>query len=362
MSSNSNDINTGNYEEFFILYMDNELNLEQRKMVESFLESHPELRGELDLLLSTQLPAETVNFDKASLLSSSMKLSTSEEELLLYLDNELPASEKNRLELELASNKEYQHQHSILLQTKLDAAELIPYPNKEELYHRSTRVIAFKFYLRIAAAVLLVAGMGSLYFLQNGNKPGVDFPVAVISKTSGSPAVIKNAEKATTSPESEPVIKNPVEIAGTSTKANPVTEKTHDNSRHFENNPIAYADPKTEKSIEPVNDQAGKPLERSTAAIHVNNPSQDPAASFDPSKQIINNSPVTSALAQRNTSIKATASEVPTNDVAENKENKGSFKSFLRKATRMIERKTGIDPTNGDDEELLVGALAVKLK
>jgi hypothetical protein len=363
MSSNSNDINTGNYEEFFILYMDNELTQEQRKMVESFLESHPELRAELDLLLSTQLPAETVSLDKASLLSSSMKLSTTEEELLLYIDNELPASEKNRLELELASNKEYQRQHSTLLQTKLDATELIPYPNKEELYHPSTRVIAFKFYLRIAAAVLLVAGMGSLYFLQNGNKTGVDLPVAVVSKTSGSPALIKNAEKARTTQDSEPVITNPVEIAGTSTKENSVTEKTHDNSRHFENNPIAYvADPKTEKSIKPVDDQAGKPLERSTAAIHVNNPSQDPAASFDPSKQIINNSPVTSALAQRNTSIKATASEVPTNDVAENKENKGSFKSFLRKATRMIERKTGIDPTNGDDEELLVGALAVKLK
>jgi hypothetical protein len=92
------------------------------------------------------------------------------------------------------------------------------------------------------------------------------------------------------------------------------------------------------------------------------NAAMEEPTSFDPSKQIINNSRVTSALAQRNTSIKATESEVPTNDVAENKENKGSFKSFLRKATRMIERKTGIDPTNGDDEELLVGALAVKLK
>jgi hypothetical protein len=366
MSSNSNDINktihTGNYEEFFILYMDNELTQEQRKMVESFLESHPELRAEFDLLLSTQLPAEAVSFDKGSLLSSSMKLSTAEEELLLYIDNELPGNEKNRLELELASNREYQHQHSILLQTKLDATELIPYPNKEELYHRSTRVIAYKFYLRIAAAVLLVAGMGSLYFLQHGNKPGVELPVAVVSKSTGSPATIKNSEQATTSQHSDPAITNPVEIAGTVTKENTVTEKINDNSRHFENNPVAYvADPTPEKIIENVNDQAGKPLERSTAALHVNNGTEDPAASFDPSKQIINNSRVTSALAQRNTSIKATESEVPKSDVAD-KENKGSFKSFLRKATRMIERKTGIDPTNGDDEELLVGALAVKLK
>src|SRR6476620_12399760 len=103
----------------------------------------------------------------------------------------------------MTSSKHYERQYSILLKTKLDAAEFIPYPNKEELYHRTTRVIAFKFYLRIAAAVLLVAGMGSLYFLQDENKPGVDLPVAVVSKPSGYPAIIKNAEKATTSPESE---------------------------------------------------------------------------------------------------------------------------------------------------------------
>ena len=39
---------------------------------------------------------------------------------------------------------------------------------------------------------------------------------------------------------------------------------------------------------------------------------------------------------------------------------KGSFRGFLRKATRFIERRTGINPTNEDDE-LLIGAVAIKL-
>ncbi|HJW15518.1 MAG TPA: hypothetical protein VJ499_00270 [Flavisolibacter sp.] len=365
MSFNSNDINTGNYEEFFILYMDNELTQEQRKMVESFLEVHPELRGELDILLSTQLPAETVSFNKESLLSSSMKLSAAEEELLLYIDNELPASEKNRLELELASNKDYQNQHAILLQTKLDAADVIAYPNKEELYHRSTRVIAFKFYLRIAAVVLLVAGMGSLYYFQNGTNKSIDTGVAVVSQPINSPATNNKTQQTTTSTVvSEPLKSTAEETAANGTKENQAVEKVMEKAnRHLENNPIAYvADPKPELTTTTVNDQPGKPLERSTTALHMSSVVEDPTQSFDPSKQIINNSRVTSALAQRNTSIKATESEVPKNDVADNKESKGSFKSFLRKATRMIERKTGIDPTNGDDEELLVGALAVKLK
>jgi hypothetical protein len=369
MSSNSNDINniihSGNYEEFFILYMDNELTEAQRKMVDSFLETRPELRAELDLLLTTKLPAETMSFDKGSLFSSSMKLSAAEEELLLYIDNELPLSEKNRLELELASNKDYQLQHSILLQTKLDAADVITYPNKEELYHRSTRVIAFNFYLRIAAAILLVAGMGSLYYLQNRDEKVMDRPTAIISQTPGSPAKINNTEPATTTPGNiEPIHTNPAETAVTNINKEQVIEKIHtNNKRHFENNAIANVDRSELKQTNKLStENADQPLERSNTALHMNRAANEPSAAFDPSKQIINNSRVTSALAQRNTSIKAAESEVPKTDVADNKENKGSFKSFLRKATRMIERKTGIDPTNGDDEELLVGALAVKLK
>jgi hypothetical protein len=42
------------------------------------------------------------------------------------------------------------------------------------------------------------------------------------------------------------------------------------------------------------------------------------------------------------------------------KDKKGSVRGFLRKATRFIERRTGINPTNEDDE-LLIGAIAIKL-
>jgi hypothetical protein len=40
---------------------------------------------------------------------------------------------------------------------------------------------------------------------------------------------------------------------------------------------------------------------------------------------------------------------------------KGSVKGFLRKATRLIEKRTGFDPTN-ENGELLLGVVAVKLK
>ena len=66
MSSKPNHINIhlGNYEEFLILYMDNELSEDQRLAVENFLSQHPDLRGELELLMTTKLPVEELRMDK----------------------------------------------------------------------------------------------------------------------------------------------------------------------------------------------------------------------------------------------------------------------------------------------------------
>ena len=44
-----------NYEEYFILYMDNELSSDDRRMVEVFVQQHPDLKEELDILLQYKL-------------------------------------------------------------------------------------------------------------------------------------------------------------------------------------------------------------------------------------------------------------------------------------------------------------------
>ncbi|HWJ27659.1 MAG TPA: hypothetical protein VNS32_14025, partial [Flavisolibacter sp.] len=170
MSFEPNDMNTihlGNYEEFFVLYMDNELSEEQVKMVDDFLAANPDLRAEFEILMSTKLPLEEFNFDKQDLLAENMKLTSVDEDLLLYIDNELPADKKKPIELELASNKDYQLQHQVLLQTKLDPSEHIAYPNKKELYRRTERVIVFRAWIKVAAAIIIIAAAGILYLTRN---------------------------------------------------------------------------------------------------------------------------------------------------------------------------------------------------
>ena len=100
-----------------------------------------------------------------------MRLSTVDEELLLYVDNELTAQEKKVVELELKANKDYQLQHDLLMKAKLPASEKIVYPNKKELYRKEeTRVVLFRPWMRVAAAVVVIAMAGVLYFT-NSNSP-----------------------------------------------------------------------------------------------------------------------------------------------------------------------------------------------
>ena len=62
------DINRTNYESFFLLYLDRELNVADRQAVENFLQEHADLQKEFSLLQQTiQLPAELVFEQKESL-------------------------------------------------------------------------------------------------------------------------------------------------------------------------------------------------------------------------------------------------------------------------------------------------------
>ena len=354
MSFNTNDINLGNYEEFFILYMDNELTDDQRKMVDVFLLAHPDLQAELEMLMSTRLPAEEFSFNKAVLWAGTMKLNAVDEDVLFYIDDELTAEKKKIVELELASNPSYQLQHQHLLQTKLDASEVMAYPNKKELYRSTQRVVAFKPWMRTAAAVLAIAAMGVFYFAGNNTAPVVP-PVAITKPVPSHNQPLQ--QKINITEQALPqvaVTEPPVKQNSAAVKTKETTGKTE--MGHTVQQALNLPDASS------TDVAAVSPAVKETTAIVTHPTMETTTASFNPTKEIINTSAVTSALAQRNTTINAADAPVPGKDVAVNNESKGTFKSFLRKATRLIERKTGIDPTSGEEDELLIGTVALKLK
>src|SRR5688500_12980743 len=94
-------INRYNYEENFLLYVDNELGAEERKAVEAFVAKHPDLAEELQLLQQSVVKPEKhlVFTNKNTLMKSSLDAgliseSNYEEFFILYADDELSAPQK----------------------------------------------------------------------------------------------------------------------------------------------------------------------------------------------------------------------------------------------------------------------------
>src|ERR1043165_5987248 len=91
-----------NYEEFFLMYVDDELTAEERVAVNLFVQQNPDLAEELEMLQQTKLIAdESLQFeDKKILLQNVDEISIDnyEEQFLLYIDKELDNKKRNDVE------------------------------------------------------------------------------------------------------------------------------------------------------------------------------------------------------------------------------------------------------------------------
>ncbi len=350
-------IHLGNYEEFFILYMDGELSAEQMQMVDDFLSLHPDLQGEFQMLLSTKLPEETFTIDKSELIASFMNASSIDENLLLYIDNEISSDKRKIVEAKLASNKNYQLQHQVLLQTKLDANETIPHPNKKELYRREERkVIAFAPWMRIAAAAVAIAAMGVFYFT-NSSSTNSETTHSIANGTKKNSSIKQNPSVKQNIDQQKENLASVKNIDGISTEKKSASINKEQKiklefSKEIEEN-IAVVKQENEEVIAIVE----PPLKIQKSSIVEGSLLNNATASANnSSSQIININSVTSVVSNRKIDEPVATIANEKVDIAKG----GSVKGFLRKATRLIEKRTGFDPTN--DGELLIGVVAINVK
>ena len=173
-------INSNNYEEFFLLYVDNELDAAQRAAVEAFAAAHPDLQEELNVLLQAKLPsAEEVSFKNKSLLYKEeipglVTPDNYETFFLLYTDNELPEAQRAAVEKFVDEHPEKKQEWLLLQHTKLQADDLITCPDKESLYRigkKPSRIIPFA-WMRVAAAAAVIIAGGWIW-MNAGNKQGL---------------------------------------------------------------------------------------------------------------------------------------------------------------------------------------------
>jgi hypothetical protein len=114
-------LNKENYEYYFLLYIDGELNETETKEVENFIAANPGYRKELDQLLETRLQTGPVLFDKTVLhRQTTITAANYENFLLRSIDQELTKEEKEKLDWFLQDRPEMIKELEHLQKTKLE--------------------------------------------------------------------------------------------------------------------------------------------------------------------------------------------------------------------------------------------------
>lgn len=229
---NAIDITRDNYEAWLVMYVDDELNEAERRAVQNFIQQNPDLEEELVMLQqSVLLPDEEIIFDqKETLFRNSVpkepvNANNCEEYFVLYADDELTNEEKDKVELFVYKNPQYQADFELIQQVKLVPDTTITFPEKAYLYRTEeddNKVIAFPWWrLSVAAMALLVLGSLGWYISvqrnhtnetvkvtteqpnnQKSNSPGV----VVKKETEASPATNSTPVKGSANTDKQPEI------------------------------------------------------------------------------------------------------------------------------------------------------------
>lgn len=375
-------INRHNYEEYFILYLDNELDAAGKRMVDAFVQQHPDLKDELDILLQYKLePDQQIVFEgKEELFKENgqtpITLSNYEEWFTAHVDRELNNEEELLLQKFIQSHPQSAKELQLLLQTRIPA-ETVVFPDKSSLYRKEEKARRiFPLYFRAAAAVLLIVLATATVILLNRNNDGQQ------------PDMAKEEPKLTTPvPGQLPAEKGIEKENGTRNR-----ESLAQSGINVQDHPKTTAVVLPEQSATTVSTKQKKqsvpapeknmpvPQQETALAQQAIKPSNNlPQPSYNPN--VLNNTATDNAVAENAVQPKPTPANIikpvvtsanpqPSDIVqasytdntaleqADGKKNRN--RGIFRKIARTFEKRTSIDPT--DDDRLLVAGLSIKLK
>ncbi|MBN9379349.1 MAG: hypothetical protein J0H74_01205 [Chitinophagaceae bacterium] len=219
-------ITRNNYEEFFLLYVDNELSPAEREAVEGFVEAHPDLREEWELLLQCRIrPDETPVFAGKELLlheesPSLITLNNYESWFLSYIDGELDEPARQAVTQFIHRHPDKSVELQRLQRTVNIPDKTIVFPHKKTLYRREERRTAWLPFVRIAAAALVLGAIGLLVFHPFRN--AVTPPIAkapIVPSASGK--IASTPDKAATLADATRPTEEPIRISADK-KSSPV--------------------------------------------------------------------------------------------------------------------------------------------
>ena len=357
-------INRHNYEECFILYWDNELSASQKQVVENFVKENQDLEEEFTILGQTRfVPDNNIQLEKKEFLlnNSFINITNYEEQLLNYIDDEVTADQRKEIEIFTGQYSAVKQELALLQKTKLQPEAEVVFPDKSILYRREEKVRVINmtwFRIAVAAAIILIAGLATFRLI---NTSGDTPPIAVIDNSKK-----QSPDKTTTQPISNPANQIPQDtkndLAKTGKKSTEQSKDKKDDRRIIDetvvpNTLIAKREnknnlPEERKNVNQQPDNMNTTSDGIIAEATVVIKKDDRTAQTNQSEAI------NADFHNQDVTLKETPTlYIPKQEEREN----GGIKEFLRKTTRVFERRTRIQTTT-DDNKLLLGAFAVSLK
>lgn len=359
-------IDRHNYEEFFILYLDNELDSEQRRQVDLFVEENPDLKEELMMLQQSHFVAdEAIRFDnKEALLrfaTCDITLDNYEEWLLLYIDDELTPAQTTIVENFVMAHPAVKQELDIFRKTKLQREEAIVFPDKESLYlkEEKTRRVVMLRWTRIAAAAVLLIAVATISFFAldttNKSTTGNDKPAVVVNNintTSVNPPPSRNKDQQP-GQQSGSEVKNEVVL--------PPVPASKKDAQKVENNNVQNKVKDNNTAIAVAEDGNKNDLPEPVYNPRMNGRIEDnQKAGFASSNESLTKLKETDATLAVTPNISYTLNNTVEVEGDNQSEKKNKLRGFFRKITRTIEKTTNIKTTD-DDDRLLIAGLAIKL-
>ena len=372
-------ITRNNYEEFFLLYVDNELSPADRQAVERFVEEHPDLKEEWELLLQCRIDPDKTSFPGRDLLLKQGTADTSridiynyESWFLSYVDDELDGRDRQTVIDFIRQHPEKNIELQRIQRTVNIPDPAIVFPDKESLYRtEEKRRIAWLPFARIAAAALVLGVVGWLIFhpFRKGTGPSLANTQAptVSAPSPGTPTPV------TSTPDDRavhPLVKNPT---------TPVTPRPAD--------PLYLSKGGQQKTpADPMSDEGKnkEPNDPAPVLAKVDLPTPEKTAGADPARHL---AVVELKATTRTTTIPVVMTT--TSDLAQNTGNvhtsfatqallehagdqdeelqeetasprKNKLRGILRRVTRTLEKPTGRE--DDENKKVIIGGFQFALK
>ena len=377
-------ITRNNYEEFFMLYADNELPAAERKEVEAFIAANPDLQQELALFQQFKLSpdAAVVFTGKQALMKQetgleTITISNYESFFVLYADDELTNNEKATVEDFVYHHPQLQSSFELLQQVRLSPETNIVFKNKESLYRKDEddKSVPFRWWrLAAAAMILLMAGIFWLYQTKKNNQRQEIVKKAQPAAIPQQPLLQKTPEAATTGIDNNEKTTREAVAATDAGKENQRAKTTQPGNRlaasvkkkiNQGRNKLPELQNPSKDDVASNNDNGLKgitipSINKAENKAEINTVIAAAADKSMPDQQLaylnpneINKAAAGQALATNNDKLEVLNTSVNT---------KNSLRGFFRKTSRLIAKKTSLGDEDSNRKSILIGGFEIAVR